>query len=216
MSNEVQTPKIEKILRVVDTREFEEIGDRWVPIVGSGIEHDCSRCGRAHEIHATVLLSDGTESLVGVSCMKSESVEIAAKAKLGAGRATTISKIRSQLAALAPKYFRAILVETETAKTFVAEFRVESRVRLQTTSEIARGEAPTYFDVLWCGPVSQWLLVSKDSAELRESLVHTARAHAVSAALTAVGLRSSNYYAEERAHFERRIAKLDARAEEVR
>ncbi len=51
--------KILKVVSVVDTREYEEQGDSFVPIPGSGNSNTCTRCGREHEIHWTVLLEDG-------------------------------------------------------------------------------------------------------------------------------------------------------------
>ena len=58
-----------KILSVVDTRQYEERGDRMVPIPGSGDARDCDRCGRAHEVHATVAYEGGRTAVVGTGCM---------------------------------------------------------------------------------------------------------------------------------------------------
>ncbi len=45
---------------VVDTREWVEgADDKWHPIPGSGSGRSCDRCGRTHEIHATVTDSTG-------------------------------------------------------------------------------------------------------------------------------------------------------------
>lgn len=89
--------KIIKILRVEDTRQWEEIeDDRWIPIPGSGTEHQCSRCGRSHEIHATVLLEDGKEAIVGTGCMKADESEIA-------GQIRSILKSQRTLVALERK-----------------------------------------------------------------------------------------------------------------
>lgn len=70
---------IVKILKVRDTRQYEESGDRWVPIPGSGHEHECFRCGKLHEIHATVLLDDSREVIVGTGCAGKDNAEMAAK-----------------------------------------------------------------------------------------------------------------------------------------
>ena len=67
--------KIVKVISVVDTREYEEQGDSFVPIPGSGNPNICSRCGREHEIHWNVLLEDGQEAVVGGSCAKSYSLD---------------------------------------------------------------------------------------------------------------------------------------------
>jgi len=89
---------IVKILDVVDTRDYEEIDDRWVPIKGSGTESWCARCGRPHEVHATVQLADKRTAVVGTNCMKGSSLLPTAKA--GASAAKTIAKWERKLAAL--------------------------------------------------------------------------------------------------------------------
>lgn len=58
-----------KILRVVDTRDYVEQGDRWVPVPGSGQARECDRCGRLHEVHAYVEAPDGHTMVVGTGCM---------------------------------------------------------------------------------------------------------------------------------------------------
>jgi hypothetical protein len=85
--------KIAKIIRVVDTREYTEEGDRWVPIPGSGTENQCARCGRLHEVHATVELVDGSNAIVGTGCMKAESLDIQSNIK----RLTSASKRQARL-----------------------------------------------------------------------------------------------------------------------
>jgi hypothetical protein len=63
MSAKVSTfPTITRILDVQDTRDRIEIGDRWVPVPGSGQRRACDRCCREHEIHVDVELSDGTRA----------------------------------------------------------------------------------------------------------------------------------------------------------
>lgn len=83
------------ILRVVDTREFIEIGDRWFPVAGSGDPRECDRCGRTHEIHAHVTDVDGHPAVVGTGCMGLASNE----ARKHAGRATTAAKKAARHAA---------------------------------------------------------------------------------------------------------------------
>lgn len=67
--------KIIKVVSVVDTREYEEVGDSFVPVPGSGNPNACGRCGREHEIHWTVLLEGGDQAVVGGSCAKSGSLD---------------------------------------------------------------------------------------------------------------------------------------------
>ena len=67
--------KIVKVVSVVDTREYEEQGDTFVPIPGSGKANDCGRCGRTHEIHWTVEVEGGTQAVVGGSCAKTDGLD---------------------------------------------------------------------------------------------------------------------------------------------
>ncbi len=90
--------RIVKILRVVDTRTYEEgPDDRWYPIPGSGIINQCFRCGRDHEVHAEVLLDDGGVTIVGTTCARADETEIASKLKSGANTAKTIAKLKAAL-----------------------------------------------------------------------------------------------------------------------
>lgn len=66
---------IVKIISVIDTREYEEVSDGvWRAIPGSGNESECARCGRLHEVHATVQLEDDSRVVVGTGCMNSASL----------------------------------------------------------------------------------------------------------------------------------------------
>lgn len=70
-------PKIIKIISVEDTRQYECLDDdKWYPISGSGTDHPCDRCGKNHEIHATVVLDNGKEAVVGTTCMKTEDLDV--------------------------------------------------------------------------------------------------------------------------------------------
>lgn len=82
------------ILSVVDTREYEEIGDRWVPIPGSGELRQCERCGRDHEVHATVRYDDGKVAVVGTGCM-GLGAEVGRRCS---ARASTLARYRAELA----------------------------------------------------------------------------------------------------------------------
>ncbi len=85
--------KIVKILSIRDTRQYEEIGDKWVPIPGSGHENNCHRCGRSHEVWATVQLSNGQEAIVGTGCAGKDDAEAAA-------RFTSLDRAAKRLASL--------------------------------------------------------------------------------------------------------------------
>lgn len=88
-----------RVERVRDTRSFEEDGDRWVPIPGSGDPRACDRCGRLHEIHADVVDATGRAAVVGVGCMNATVAEqrrLSGKATRDARRA---ARARAQAAA---------------------------------------------------------------------------------------------------------------------
>ena len=95
---------IDRLIRVTDTREYQEIGDRWVPIPGSGLESECARCGRSHEIHAEVALEDGSTAVVGVSCARGDSIE--PEVRRGASRAKTLARLRAEVAGAATELER--------------------------------------------------------------------------------------------------------------
>lgn len=93
--------RIVAVIRVTDTREYvEDRDDRWVPVAGSGTSRECDRCGRAHEVHAEVALSDGTEAIVGTGCMKADSLEVAATLRRAVAADRRARALRAELAAL--------------------------------------------------------------------------------------------------------------------
>ncbi len=89
--------KIARILNVRDTRDRIEVGDRWVPVPGSGDLRPCDRCCREHEIHVDVELSDGRRANIGSGCAKGESMEVQARLKSAVSAAKTRSKLRAEL-----------------------------------------------------------------------------------------------------------------------
>jgi hypothetical protein len=95
--------KITRILKVVDTREYQEVGDKWEPIPGSGDEHECSRCGRLHEIHALVELENGGNAIVGTGCMRADESEVQRRAKSLTSTAKTLRRNQAELAAIRAK-----------------------------------------------------------------------------------------------------------------
>lgn len=100
-------PKIARILNVRDTRDRIEVGDRWVPVPGSGHLRPCDRCCREHEIHVDVELSDGTRANIGSGCAKGESMEVQARLKSAVSAAKTRSRLRAELAVARDEYTRA-------------------------------------------------------------------------------------------------------------
>ncbi len=95
--------RIIRVLDVVDTREYEEQGDRFVPVVGSGSPRDCDRCGRLHEVHAHVELDDGSEAVVGTGCMRQDEADVASRVRSMARRASSLARLRRARAALVAK-----------------------------------------------------------------------------------------------------------------
>lgn len=93
----LKLPTISRILDVRDTRDRIEVGDRWVPVPGSGQLRPCDRCGREHEIHVDVELSDGTRANIGSGCAKGESMEVQSRLKSAVSAAKTRSRLRSEL-----------------------------------------------------------------------------------------------------------------------
>lgn len=92
--------RIVKILEVRDTREFVEDGDdRWVPIPGSGTTSECARCGRDHEVHATVLLDDDTTAVVGTGCMAASGMDRGVGRRV-ANAAKRVGALRAEIASL--------------------------------------------------------------------------------------------------------------------
>ena len=91
-------PTIARILDVRDTRDRIEVGDRWVAVPGTGIQRPCDRCGREHEIHVDVELSDGRRANIGLGCAKGESMEVQGRLKSAVSAAKTRSKLRAELA----------------------------------------------------------------------------------------------------------------------
>ena len=89
---------IARILAVRDTRDRIEVGDRFVPVPGSGDLRPCDRCCREHEVHVDVELSDGRRANIGSGCAKGESMEVQSRLKSAVSAAKTRSKLRAELA----------------------------------------------------------------------------------------------------------------------
>jgi hypothetical protein len=90
--------KIVRIIRVVDTRTYEEVGDdRWEPIPGSGDENQCARCGRMHEVHAHVLLEDNSSAVVGTGCARGDDLVKASAFASAANASKRIAQLRARL-----------------------------------------------------------------------------------------------------------------------
>lgn len=91
-----------KILKIEDTRQYEEgPNDKWIPIPGSGIEHNCQRCNKSHEVHV-IVQDDNLVFTVGTGCAKKEDMISDKQTKIGSSTAKNIAKLTAQIAHLAP------------------------------------------------------------------------------------------------------------------
>ncbi len=91
--------KIKRILSVEDTRQYEEgPDDKWYPIPGSGVVNQCARCGRDHEVHATVELENGTTIIVGTGCMTADENDVACRVRSVLATQRTLKKNEGLLA----------------------------------------------------------------------------------------------------------------------
>ena len=90
------------ILNIQDTRDYMEgPNDKWIPIPGSGIENECERCGKTHEVHVTV--QDGEiVSTVGTGCAKQDNMISDKQTKTGSSTAKNIAKLTAQIVHLTP------------------------------------------------------------------------------------------------------------------
>lgn len=110
---------IKHVHSVTDTRERElvtgENGREYSrPIPGSGTLNACARCGKEHEVHAAVELSNGRLVTMGTGCAQKQSPETATRIKAletaakALGKAThELAERRAQIEALEAKRDRA-------------------------------------------------------------------------------------------------------------
>ena len=132
-----KTAEIVAVMSVVDTRQYVEDGDRFVPVAGSGESHACDRCGRGHEVHATVRLADDTTAIVGVSCMREK--EMAKEARRQANGAGITARLRAELAK--NEALLARLVEAQKAAESMTAPEVEVRALDDRRGEYRCGDA---------------------------------------------------------------------------
>lgn len=119
--------EIIRIISIVDTREYEEQGDRWVPIPGSGDRSVCARCQREHEVHATVELADGSAVVVGTGCAARDAVNLAAEFKRGDSRAKKIAAQRAKVARMEVLDAELAAVRAEVARLAAPEVTVVAK-----------------------------------------------------------------------------------------
>lgn len=153
-------PRIVRVLEVEDTREYEEGPDgRFHPIPGSGNIRQCSRCGRDHEIHATVQLSDGTTEIIGVGCARRENMDLDAAFRTGEARAKRVRLLTFKLAAE-----RKVLAElTRVAEVLRAETNKIGRTLPEPVLEEQAGRI-AHYDPLY----RAWVVTARFTATVGE------------------------------------------------
>lgn len=144
--------RIVRVLEVVDTREYEEDGDRFVPVVGSGSPRDCDRCGRLHEVHAHVELDDGSEAVVGTGCMRQDEADVASRVRSMARRASSLARLRMTRAALVAKQgaWDAAWSDVAALPTPPVEYGTEAMFDGRTYPELRMGTEKV--SCMFCGP----------------------------------------------------------------
>jgi len=144
--------RIVRVLEVVDTREYEEEGDRFVPVVGSGSPRDCDRCGRLHEVHAHVELDDGSEACVGTGCMRQDEADVASRVRSMARRASSLARLHRERAALAAAVaaYEAAWSDVAALPTPPVEYGTEELFDGRTCPELRMGLEKV--SCMFCGP----------------------------------------------------------------
>ena len=167
MTTTSKLPRITKVLSATDTREWVEgPDDRWHPIGGSGDARECDRCGRAHEVHVTVELEDGTSAVVGTSCAKAESIDVPRAITTAAGRATRRAKALAEFT-----HYSAVWERAETIARQVWALDFPPIVVTPDPSE----HAPRRIEIT-CGDARCWSHYDGLSPERRECVVGSWRA----------------------------------------
>lgn len=133
--------RIVRIVAVRDTREYEEVGDRWVPIPGSGDLRECSRCGRGHEIHAEVELSDGAHTIVGTGCAAKENMALAKEFRAGEAKAKRLASLAAEIRGTERKIAELHAVRADVARLPVPEVIVRPPHGNEERYEIHCGDA---------------------------------------------------------------------------
>ncbi len=105
-----------RLLGVTDTRQYEEIDDKWVPIHDSGHPRNCDRCGKEHVIYCTVQCVATNKVLcVGSGCARQSGMVDSTQHKSVESAAKTLHRLETELVYLEAELERVkeILVEVE-------------------------------------------------------------------------------------------------------
>lgn len=164
---------IVRIIAVRDTRAYEEQGDRFVPIPGSGEARECDRCGRDHEVHVDVELSDGRVACIGQGCARGESMDVVSRIKSSVSAAITRARLAAQLAAARVRHARAI-----AAWVAVEQQPLPRTVMVERRSDVAvhRGDVELWaFEGYTERPVWAFCAEGGFTAERRQCLINNWR-----------------------------------------
>lgn len=158
----MKTRTIKQILTVKDTREYEEIGDTWKPIPGTGVEHACDRCGKFHEVHATVLLEDDSTAIVGTGCMGKDNLELSKRFQRADRAAKRLSALRAELASVLEA-----MSAYDEAKAEVADLELPPITEETLPGKIGRRKGEQ-IPVLRMGDAEAWILPGCSRTQERE------------------------------------------------
>lgn len=188
---------IVRIVAVRDTRDVVEIDDRFVPVPGTGDARACDRCGRTHEIHVDVLLSDGRTSTLGAGCARGESTEIQSKIKSAISAAKTRTRLAAELADLRVQQAAYAVVAAEVEALPLPEVELVEEI----ADQHGRGPRRVYA----MGDANVWTLPGCDfNAERRTALISSWRSNRI-----AERGKLRQVYSHTIDDLETRLAKID-------
>ena len=118
---------IVRIIAIRDTRQYEEHGDRWVPIPGSGESRPCDRCDRDHEVHVDVELTDGSTACIGSGCARGESMDIIAAIRRVESAVKRRAGLAAKLGALRADLDRAVAIDAAVMALPLPPFEMVER-----------------------------------------------------------------------------------------
>lgn len=149
--------RIVKILEVLDTRRYEEVEpDKWKPIPGTGIENECDRCNKVHEVHVRVLLDSGRQAVIGTGCARNESMDVQSRIKSSVSAVMTVKRLMAERDKLS----------AESARFYAAVKEVRSR-QIPTVSYAIEGQR----EVWTMGDAKVWVSTWADKKERMDCLV---------------------------------------------
>ncbi len=142
--------RIVKIVSVKDTREYDDSSGKWKPITGTGEEHYCDRCGKLHEVHATVQLEDGSMCNVGTTCARAEFSEQLRKqmqSKVRAAKRLRVLELEMAEKQKAQREWDEALVEVKQLPFPDITLEEEESFQGRPLKKARMGDAVSYFSI---------------------------------------------------------------------